>query len=1319
MAFTLTLLGTDTQFSPDKVDGAYDKAETLSYISTLINNTSTMPIDEVTRFRNEDVAVIDGPTTLGTEVGDRIARGVAAVLEAISRGETDISVIAHSRGAVEALLVAHELERIQTLLKEPSGFKPELCNSVCPYTKAAMNGLHKASFEGLNWAEISKHIGQAKLSMLNIDPVPGGNYVGITRLSSLAWKDPRFYEVPKIVKEYEQFVYENERTRCFKPIVPKCASKETKFKLNSLPGHHGTGSGNLLDQQRGVNPTGKQTGHVQELVVAKLIDFLTRNGVRITPRALESDPFAHITSGLLRGDLGTKEARLKQIYFDLFNKIMANREAYQHYNRTSYATLGQEQALQKLIWKIVDQRIVHYQAHNDTFLETIIPPVPGGHFLNYEHARLHLNQELDLENDIPLHETINRAVGRLLKICEHHSKLKELKKTNPLEHLSVTDSIIGDRIAPTLETAEGFALLLDGVGTLIDEVRQSYLQNKLATHEQEAVYAAVIETFKAFEAYTLEHPHHEIAQTIFGTLKSNLQSTVTMKHKVLKDHYLELASRMQDRKLLSDLQGKIQTIIENLETKKSGENPTEILLIEQLTALARDLGSLNAENPSTKQITKFLEGRFEALTKLELSGDLAKESRELAGLIIIEAAEDNQVYRVNNIIREVITSYNDLEKFRKALPGFKELDSSLDYEQREIELEEHRARVVHLAAQYIAEHEIPVESIEILFGEENKALYQQITGLAIGFGAVNPLVLNLEKQLRVIQELSATQEEQVAVILTLTSKRDEQARMIETLTSERDEQVQMIELLTSERDEQARMIETLTSERDEQARMIELLTSKRDEQAQMIETLTSKRDEQARMIETLTSKRDEQVQMIETLTSKRDEQAQMIETLTSKRDEQARMIETLTSERDEQVRMIELLTAKRDEQAQMIETLTSKRDEQARMIETLTSERDEQVRMIELLTAKRDEQAQMIETLTSKRDEQARMIETLTSKRDEQARMIETLTSKTDEQIQMIETLTSKRDEQARMIETLTSERDEQVRMIEILTSKRDEQAQMIETLTSKTDEQAMMIKTLTSTRDEQVQLILGMTSKAESQEELIRELTTNKQEQAELIKELSHAKQKLTDENEALAQKVDKLTEELNRIKAQQNASTINVNDDLEFKFQVIVKNKLTPLTKDYLLHLAKEIKEKIDPNLDISTYSKLAANIAAITKWPENKEAQLLKQKFETVSQLNDILHAEIKPSAKVEQFYQRLNEADKVLSEHRDPAWKRYLTNTVVVLSIILTGVIPGLAVLLSGSTPKFWQSSGQTFFQKANKEMENNNPEPENDLSSKLG
>ncbi|HAU1790423.1 TPA: hypothetical protein ACVO2F_003003, partial [Legionella pneumophila] len=246
MPYTLTLLGTDTQFSPNRLEGAYDKAETLSYVSTLVSNNQpqdrTFPTDEIVKYRTSKIAVVDGPTTLGTEVGDRIARGVEAILEAISRGETDISIIAHSRGAVEAILVAHELERIQSLVEKGNFNRYQLTNSECRYTNRAMNrdANHTKAFDSLDLEKIANNIGRVKISMFNIDPVPGGNYMGITHASSLAWRDPRFYSIPKIVKEYEQYTYENERTRCFKPIVPKCASTETHFKLHTLPGHHGT-----------------------------------------------------------------------------------------------------------------------------------------------------------------------------------------------------------------------------------------------------------------------------------------------------------------------------------------------------------------------------------------------------------------------------------------------------------------------------------------------------------------------------------------------------------------------------------------------------------------------------------------------------------------------------------------------------------------------------------------------------------------------------------------------------------------------------------------------------------------------------------------------------------------------------------------------------------------------------------------------------------------------------------------------------------------------------------------------------------------------
>ncbi|WP_133128521.1 hypothetical protein [Legionella nagasakiensis] len=1168
MAYTLTLLGTDTTFSPDCAENAYDRAETLSYISTLINDTSTMPTDEVTRFRNKDVAVIDGPTTLGQEVGDRITRGVLAVLEAVSRGETDISIIAHSRGAVEAILVAHELERIQNLLKEQADFNPEVCNSVCKYTKAAMNGTHKSALETLNWSEISKHIGAVKLSMLNIDPVPGGNYVGVTHLSSLAWRDPRFYEVPKIVKEYEQFVYENERSRCFKPIVPKCVSKETKFKLQSLPGHHGTGSGNLLDQQRGVNPTAKSTEHVQELMVVKLIDFLMRNGVKITPRPPESDPFAHLMSDLFSEDLSlmSKDERFKSIYFALYNKIIENREAYLHYNKTAYPVLGQEQAILRLIWKIIDQRIVHYQAHNDTFLETIVPPVPGGHFLNYEHARIHLNHELGLADNIPLSETINTAVARLLQICRHTKQLRDLKKVEDIVS-PVTESMIGDRIAPTLETEEGFDLLLQGVGTLIEEVRQSYLQNKLTdSSERKAVYHAIHTSFIEFATFNQEDPTNELAQTIFATFKSNLESTLTIKRKALKEQYQDLANNLKAKQFLIDLQDKIQKIVEHLETNKTEDNSTETELLKSLKEFIVNAKEYQAQNLLPCQIKIFLEDEFKILRELEVSGELAMNSREWACLLMVEALDNNFTHSVRNIIKEVIASCNELDKFRKALPDFKALDPSLDYEQWESELEEYRSRIVYLAAQYIVQYEIPLESIQPLFGEY-EALYKQIEGFAIGLGAVNPLTRTIEKQLELIGEL--------------TSTREEQAELIRHLTADKEKQAELIRQLTADKEEQAELIRQLTADKEEQAELIRQLTADKEEQAELIRHLTADKEKQAELIRQLTADKEEQAELIRQLTADKEEQAELIRQLTADKEEQAELIRQLTADKEEQAELIRQLTADKEEQAELIRQLTADKEEQAALIKQLASEKSEQVALVKQLVGETDKQTQLIEKLSS------------------------------------------------------------------------------------------------------------------------------TKQEQVELIGELSQVKERLADENDMLRQRVAVLMERLEDLQAQHSASSTDFNDDIEYQFQVIVKAKLTPLTKNYLLHLAKEIRKQVAPELDIKDFPNLVNHVQKIVEWPEDQSSQLLKQKFEAVSGLYDLLGSKNKPSEKVQQFYQQLNESDQLIQAHRDPAWKRYMTNALIVLSILT--IIPGLVIFaVSSHSPKFWQSSGQTFFQNCAKELEKNAP-----------
>lgn len=186
MPYTLTLLGTDTQFSPNRLEGAYDKAETLSYVSTLVSNNQpqdrTFPTDEIVKYRTSKIAVVDGPTTLGTEVGDRIARGVEAILEAISRGETDISIIAHSRGAVEAILVAHELERIQSLVEKGNFNRYQLTNSECRYTNRAMNrdANHTKAFDSLNLKKLLIILVESKYQCLILI-----QYLAVTTWASL------------------------------------------------------------------------------------------------------------------------------------------------------------------------------------------------------------------------------------------------------------------------------------------------------------------------------------------------------------------------------------------------------------------------------------------------------------------------------------------------------------------------------------------------------------------------------------------------------------------------------------------------------------------------------------------------------------------------------------------------------------------------------------------------------------------------------------------------------------------------------------------------------------------------------------------------------------------------------------------------------------------------------------------------------------------------------------------------------------------------------------------------------------------------------
>lgn len=1264
MPYTLTLLGTDTEFSPGFVDNAYDRAETLSYVSTLVSgetlNDKSFPTDETTRYRNSKVAVVNGPTTLGSEVGDRIARGVEAILEAISRGETDISIIAHSRGAVEAILVAHELERIQKLFEQGEVDRSELTNSVCKYTKTAMNGPHKEAYDSLDLKNISKHIGKVKISMFNIDPVPGGNYMGITHASSLAWRDPRFYTVPKIVQEYEQYTYENERTRCFKPIVPKCASSETKFKIHSLPGHHGTGSGNLLDQQRGENPTKKSTQHVQELVVVKLMDFLMRNGVAIAPKKPEEDPFENLMSQIFDGNEITKE-KLESLYYELFNKIIENREAYRHFNQTSYAVLGQEQAIIRRLWNVIDQRIVHYQAHNDTYLETIVPPVPGGHFLNYEHARIHLNHELGLNDEMPLSETINTAVDKLVKICKHTHELRDLKEKN--KEIDPLASIILDKIAPTLDTKEGFELFLEGLGMLIEEVKRPYLQGELTDPiEREALYNAVSRTFSTFKEYSQKNPDNELAKTILSTFTSQLETTLETKRDTLNEQYLSIATRLKDKVFFTSLQQKIQEIKDNLNKESQGKDGSEYLLdlnLQKFLESSKDLS-----NSSVEEIRLFLEQELKSLQEIEVTSELAENTQQWACLLMDEAIDESPNYNVENLMAEFIKAYNDLDKFKKALPDFKALSSKLNYREWECQLESQRDHIVHMIARYIVKEGLDLEQdIKPLF-KKNEKLYNQVEGLAIGLGAKNPLELKLSLQIEKLEE------ESLKIISLIEQVTEESEKTKEQLKEKESQLLRLNEEFELTNKDQVQKIQKLELSKLRLTQEIEKLNEDVLLQSKTLEQLKEQSQKQEKHIQVLTEENEQHLKTIAELKLLGKEQVKIIEQLSEKGDLLLRLNEELKLTNKDQVQRIQELEKNKTQLTEEIIELNKVKLSQSNTIDQLK----EQIR----------EQEQIINKLTDENREYLQKINQLTLIQEKQSEKIKELTIKTEQQELTITQLKSKENELNQLNKDLYKAKQEQ--------------SSEIQQLKKKKEELKLEIKNLKQGMLEQKGTIEELSKEIIEQNKQIVELKLKNEEQARKIIELEAVKK--NDDHPISHKDQEKLIQQLLSPKEISSAN--------------LIETQLIPLTRDYLNHLIEEAR-KINPSVTEKNYQNLPPFTGASS---DKAMYEKIVTKYELTKSMEDILSNKNDfplPSTRITKFTEELNKNNKKLGEHRDPDWKRYAKTCLIAIGVICTGIIPGIIALVAYSCYKekasplfFTNSTGKEYTEKVEQSLQNIGP-----------
>ena len=509
-----------------KVD--YPRGETLSFIASVMNRREKVEPNITHQAEEQAVIerpqVVEGPETFGTDIGIKIRDGLLKLVAEIAKGETELNIVAHSRGAVESILIANELERLRSIV-DNSETDPtrtldyqSLIDSPCPYTKKAFVSFFKAPHNqallNTQLAELSNKIKSVALNLFNIDPVPGDddNIIALganfpltdMRLRGLSWKDPRFFNIPPIVKHYVVCIKENEHTRLFKPIIAKAQDPaQTKFELFTLPGHHGTASGSPYDQTQAksiTDPTFDKRYDVQNIMICKIANFLLEHGESFQEATDKNKELQSILSKHL--SLDTVEKREENL-LNYYEEIYKNWDEYKLFNTTAYGSAvmlnhSVHNTFSIDAWRNgVDRqykRIVHCHSHNDSYLSDHVS-APSDRFINTEHANLFMK--------IRLSKTLGKvsATPPTQRFCNFIQQIA-------LQDNESTNEIRTNILAAAKQTNSGSSSIFkDAFQTIISSIASEYLQGKLTEEDK----LSIIESLRTLAKYNQHHERTEDA----------------------------------------------------------------------------------------------------------------------------------------------------------------------------------------------------------------------------------------------------------------------------------------------------------------------------------------------------------------------------------------------------------------------------------------------------------------------------------------------------------------------------------------------------------------------------------------------------------------------------------------------------------------------------------------------------------------------------------------------------------------------------------------------------------------------------------------
>lgn len=512
---------------PISTDAMNALIEKCPAFKTTTTHISTDGDSEVILSDPLNTRLIEGPDFFGRLVYKKIAEGTASLLGSILEGRNNLNIQGHSRGGIEALLIAHELDRIKQTLRnnntiDATDLYAILCNSPISQIKKELEQLLdpiKADSDTLNAIATAfrdtKTNNNIRVNLCLADPVPGN---GVAYQHYMDWHDARYFTIPPIVRHAQITLCENEDSAGFDPVLPIVQDKTfTTLTACRIPGHHGTLMGNPLGNNgETLASLGVAEGTAADVQIVTLYehyDFLEANGASFMAQRNKSYPLTEIYNTYYHAN---KKERAS-LRLNAYDRIKANQHVYSALNSTVYSwhtTFSYPYAQPSNTRQVMHDGII-------SGLTTLIP-FQSDHFVNAQHVKLFLMVHLGIESSHSLPLQIVTLLTGL---------------DNPVEQTRLIHALG--------EQGENLAIVQDSIQATVSKFIQLYLENNLDSETKRQTLFAINKAL-SLTIVPLGTPDDEPVETQTLTIPEQLKAQLK-NH--LHDYLLDMIKKQIDAHL--------------------------------------------------------------------------------------------------------------------------------------------------------------------------------------------------------------------------------------------------------------------------------------------------------------------------------------------------------------------------------------------------------------------------------------------------------------------------------------------------------------------------------------------------------------------------------------------------------------------------------------------------------------------------------------------------------------------------------------------------------------------------------------------------